>query len=380
MAAALAFRFCSCDRSMPAARLCSLRAIDARRRGSAPATAVDRWPARFCACARSARGAILHLRRSMLAARSGLRGRRCARSCSWPRSTRLRGRARRRRCRVAAAAGCGRCRAARRGRGSARPRDWRVPRARDRAAVSRPRNSSRARASPTAAAADRALPHRDRARRGDCRTSCRQLTSRSRESIRRLTLMVFQRLTLMLTSRRRQSTPPHSEFDTPMPTPHQNPAWTALLQPQPQRGGGGKKNGGNAGCHHGPNAQTRVEDGHEDDLRVGRDDGDDLRGRRRRVHHDRSAAAAARARSRRPAARWMRGCPRPSPSRAGTAPNPSRRRAARETRRPGRAPIADSHRASRAPAGTPPATARLDPTACPAPPPPPRRPRSWRCA
>jgi len=37
-----------------------------------------------------------------------------------------------------------------------------------------------------------------------------------------------------------------------MPTPHQMPAWATLLQPQPQRGGGGKKNGGNTGRHHGP--------------------------------------------------------------------------------------------------------------------------------
>ncbi len=46
-----------------------------------------------------------------------------------------------------------------------------------------------------------------------------------------------------------------------MPTPHQNPARAALLHPQPQRGGGGKKNGGNAGCHHGPKAQTGLKMG-----------------------------------------------------------------------------------------------------------------------
>ena len=73
--------------------------------------------------------------------------------------------------------------------------------------------------------------------------------------------MLFQMLTLMLTSRRRQSTPPHSAFDTPMPTPHQNPEWMTEFQPQPQRGGGGKKKGGNLGCHHGPNAQSGLKIG-----------------------------------------------------------------------------------------------------------------------
>ncbi len=66
--------------------------------------------------------------------------------------------------------------------------------------------------------------------------------------------MLFQRLTLMLTSRVRQLTPPHSAFDAPMPKPHQNPAFHPALQPQ--RGGGGKNHGGNPGCHHGPNAHT----------------------------------------------------------------------------------------------------------------------------
>ncbi len=98
--------------------------------------------------------------------------------------------------------------------------------------------------------------------------------------------MLFHWFTLMLTSRRRQSTPPHNAFDTPMPTPHQIPALTAEFQPQPQRGPGGKKNGGNAGMPPRPERPDRVVDGHEHDLRVGRDDGDDLRGWRRRVHHD----------------------------------------------------------------------------------------------
>ena len=190
-----------------------------------------------------------------------------------------------------------------------------------------------------AGCSDRAWPRRDRARPGDCGRRAARLTSRSRESIRRLTLMVFQRLTLMLTSRRRQWTPPHREFDTRMPTPHQIPTCgRPNSAPAPARR---RREEERRKRRMPPRAEhpDGVVDRHEHDLRIGRDDGDDLRGRRRRVHHDHLR------RRRRGLDRddlvlvGLRGCPPPSPSRAGTAPSPSPRRAGRGTRRPGCAPI-----------------------------------------
>ena len=68
-------------------------------------------------------------------------------------------------------------------------------------------------------------------------------------------LMLFHWLTLMLTLRVFQFTPPHIALRTPIAVPHQI-ALPTTLQPNPHRGGGGKKKGGYSGCHQGPNMKA----------------------------------------------------------------------------------------------------------------------------
>jgi hypothetical protein len=58
----------------------------------------------------------------------------------------------------------------------------------------------------------------------------------------------------MFTLPRPQLTPPHSAFDTPMPTPQAIPVATVRENQKP--GGGGKKNGGYAGYIHGPKTKA----------------------------------------------------------------------------------------------------------------------------